>query len=280
MAKGFTVDTDRWQRAKDLFGSALEHEPGQRNAFLAEACGGDESLRREVESLLAVHQDAATTMGGTGLPESGGAMSAPEDLVSGRRIGPYQVNRRIGQGGMAAVYLAIRADDQYKRLVAIKLILPGLDSEDLLRRFRNERQTLAALDHPNIVKLLDGGATEDGLPYLVMDYAEGTPLDEYCDHHKLSIDERLQLFRTVCAAVSYAHQRLVIHRDLKPGNILVCFAPLTKTCRPSSISNSPRMGCGVKAAAVLPLFMRDRPWLRCRIPPFASHPSMPWSRRP
>src|SRR5207244_2137916 len=147
--------------------------------------------------------------------------SPPEAALAGRRLGPYQVIHRIGQGGMAAVYLAIRADDQYKKRVAIKLIPAGLDSEELLRRFRNERQTLAALDHPNIVKLLDGGATEDGLPYLVMDYVEGTPINEYCDAHRLSTTERLELFRKVCTAVSYAHQRLVIHRDLKPANILV-----------------------------------------------------------
>jgi serine/threonine protein kinase/tetratricopeptide (TPR) repeat protein len=129
--------------------------------------------------------------------------------------------QRIGQGGMAMVYLATRADDQYRKCVAIKLILPGLHTDDLLRRFRNERQTLAALDHPNIVKLLDGGEAEDRSPYLVMDYVEGTPITDYCDAHRLSTTERLFLFRTVCDAINYAHQRLVIHRDLKPDNILV-----------------------------------------------------------
>jgi serine/threonine protein kinase/tetratricopeptide (TPR) repeat protein len=204
------VDTDRWQRAKDLFGSALEREPGQRNAFLAEACRGDETLRQEIESLLAAHEEAGTTAG---------AIAA--DSLSGRRIGPYQLIHRIGQGGMAMVYLATRADDQYRKRVAIKLILPGLHTDELLRRFRNERQTLAALDHPNIVRLLDGGETEDRLPYLVMDYVEGTPITDYCHARRLSTAERLLLFRTVCGAISYAHQRLVIHRDLKPGNLLV-----------------------------------------------------------
>jgi Tol biopolymer transport system component len=122
---------------------------------------------------------------------------------------------------MAAVFLAVRADDEYRKEVAVKLVQPGLDSRDLLNRFRNERQTLAGLDHPNIVKLLDGGSTAEGLPFLVMDYVEGSPIDEYCDQHKLSIDERLHLFDKVCAAVQYAHQRMVIHRDLKPSNILV-----------------------------------------------------------
>ena len=204
------MDPDRWQRTKELFGSALAREPADRSAFLAQVCGGDETLRQEVESLLAAHEEAGTTAG-----------SSAKDSLSGRRIGPYQLMHRIGQGGMAMVYLATRADDQYRKCVAIKLILPGLHTDDLLRRFRNERQTLAALDHPNIVKLLDGGEAEDRSPYLVMDYVEGTPITDYCDAHRLSTTERLFLFRTVCSAISYAHQRLVIHRDLKPDNILV-----------------------------------------------------------
>ncbi len=204
------MDPDKWQRAKELFGTALAHEPAERSAFLAQACGGDETLLQEIESLLAAYGEAGTTTG-----------SSAEDSLSGRRIGPYQLMHRIGHGGMAMVYLATRADDQYRKCVAIKLILPGLHTDDLLRRFRNERQTLAALDHPNIVKLLDGGETEDRLPYLVMDYVEGRPITDYCDAHRLSTAERLLLFRTVCGAISYAHQRLVIHRDLKPGNILV-----------------------------------------------------------
>jgi feruloyl esterase len=138
-----------------------------------------------------------------------------------RHLGAYKLVRRIGQGGMAAVFLAVRADDEYSKQVAVKLVQPGLDSRDLLNRFRNERQTLAGLDHPNIVKLLDGGSTSEGLPFLVMDYVEGSPIDEYCDQHKLSVDERLHLFGKVCEAVRYAHQKLVVHRDLKPSNILV-----------------------------------------------------------
>src|SRR3989475_9036648 len=141
--------------------------------------------------------------------------------MRGRRLGPYRVLHEIGHGGMAVVYAALRADDEYRKRVAIKIVRPGFDSEEILRRFRNERQTLATLDHPNIVKLLDGGSTEDGLPYLVMDYVEGVPIDEYCDTHRLSTTERLQLFRIVCAAVQFAHRNQVIHRDLKPATILV-----------------------------------------------------------
>ncbi|PYU09628.1 MAG: serine/threonine protein kinase, partial [Acidobacteria bacterium] len=213
---------ERWEQIKDLFGLALEREPSQRAAFLQEACS-DEEARAEVESLLASHEmaeSAAILLNPlqTSQPEP---VPDSQDTIVGRRIGPYQVIRQIGHGGMAVVYFAVRADDQYRKSVAIKLVRPGLDREDLLRRFRNERQTLATLDHPNMVKLLDGGSTEEGLPYLVMDYVEGVPIDEYCDTHRLSTTERLQLFRAVCAAVHFAHRNQVIHRDLKPANILV-----------------------------------------------------------
>src|SRR5262249_9040606 len=199
-----------------------ERKPGERMAFLQETCGADESLRAEVESLLAEEQNVVTASG----IKEGACVSPPiaapaEDLMIGRRLGAYEIARRIGSGGMAAVYLAARADDQYRKRVAVKLVIPGLDNQEILRRFRTERQTLASLDHPNIVKLLDGGTTEEGLPYLVMDYVEGIPIDEYCDRHNRSTTERLQLFRAVCAAVQHAHEHQVIHRDLKPSNILV-----------------------------------------------------------
>jgi serine/threonine protein kinase/TolB-like protein len=141
--------------------------------------------------------------------------------MAGKRIGAYRILREIGFGGMAVVYLAERADDQYRKRVAIKMLQPGTNKNEILRRFRNERQALAALDHPGIVKLFDGGTTDEGLPYLIMDYVEGVRIDEYCDAHRLSITARLQLFRAVCLAVQYAHETLVIHRDLKPSNILV-----------------------------------------------------------
>src|SRR3989475_10762047 len=147
--------------------------------------------------------------------------SFPGHAMVGKQIGAYRIIRECGHGGMAVVYLAERADREYRKRVAVKMVKPGAGKDDILRRFRNERQTLAALDHPNIVKLLDGGSTEQGLPYLVMEYIEGTPIDQHCDSHRLSISERLRLFRTVCAAVHYAHQNLVIHRDLKPNNIVV-----------------------------------------------------------
>lgn len=178
-------------------------------------------MRAEVESLLASHQNADKFVGMLSQPSVAASFIENQDPWVGRLIGSYRTIRQIGRGGMASVYLGIRADDQYRKHVAIKLVLPGFDNEEILRRFRNERQTLAALDHPNIVKLLDGGNTEEGLPYLVMDYVEGVRIDQYCDVQRLSTTERLQLFRQVCAAVHHAHLNLVVHRDLKPSNILV-----------------------------------------------------------
>ncbi len=140
------------------------------------------------------------------------------------RIGPYRVLREIGRGGMGLVYLATRDDDRFHRRVAIKLIRKGMDSDDILARFEHERQVLAAMNHPNIARLIDGGQTDDGRPYFVVEYVEGLPVDKHCDAHRLKISERLDLFRTVCSAVHYAHQNLVVHRDLKPSNILVTSA--------------------------------------------------------
>jgi serine/threonine protein kinase/tetratricopeptide (TPR) repeat protein len=139
----------------------------------------------------------------------------------GRRIGAYRIERELGRGGMGTVYLAVRADDQYQKQVAIKLIKRGMDTDYVLRRFRTERQILAGLEHPNIARLLDGGTTDDGLPFFVMEHVEGKSITDYADHHRLSALERLKMFRIVCKAVHYAHQHLVIHRDLKPSNILV-----------------------------------------------------------
>ena len=215
----------KWQKIKDVFQFAIELETSQRSSFLDEACRGNNELRSEVERLIGLHDQAGDFIE---TPASDSTLSLPVDLlelhaasVIGRRIGPYQVIKEIGQGGMGAVYLAVRADDQYQKRAAIKLIKAGTDSNSIVRRFRNERQILASLDHPGIAKLLDGGTTEDGLPYFVMDYIEGEPIDEYCDNHKLTTVERLKLFRTVCSAVQYAHQNLVVHRDIKPSNILI-----------------------------------------------------------
>ncbi len=213
---------ERWAKIKELFRSSLDRGAGQRGAFLDEACAGDPTLRQEIESLLACDEQAGNFMQASAV-EGAGALITEDRTRSmiGRRIGPYQVLREIGHGGMGAVYLATRADDEYRKQVAIKVVKRGMDTDAILRRFRNERQILANLDHPHIAKLLDGGTTEDGLSYFVMDYVEGLPIDVYCDTHKLATIERLKLFRSACSAVHYAHQHHVVHRDLKPSNILV-----------------------------------------------------------
>src|ERR1700678_1383228 len=205
---------DKWGQIKELFALALEQDPEERSSFLRQACGGDDSLRNEVESLLSSFDGAASFLEDCPAAD---LVSAQSQAMAGRRVGAYRILREIGHGGMAVVYLGERDDQNYRKQVAIKMVKTGIDTEQVLQRFRNERQTLATLDHSNIVKLLDGGSSEDGSPYLVMEYVEGLPIDEYCDHHRLSIDDRLRLFREVCSAVEYAHGKLVIHRDLKPG---------------------------------------------------------------
>jgi serine/threonine protein kinase/tetratricopeptide (TPR) repeat protein len=209
---------ENWDQVKELFALALERDPAQRSGFLREACAGDDSLRTEIESLLSSFNDAPAFLEDCPAAD---LLSAQSRAIAGRRIGAYRILGEIGQGGMAVVYLGERADLNYRKQVAIKMVKPGIDTERVLDRFRNERQTLAALDHSNIVKLLDGGSSEDGSPYLVMEYVEGLPIDRYCDRNQLSIDDRLRLFREVCSAVQYAHENLVIHRDLKPANILI-----------------------------------------------------------
>lgn len=216
------MSPDRWQQVLEVFNEAVEQPPKQREALVEAACADDIELRREVNLLLETYDDdpdfleepAARVPDVPELPE--------QDTMKGQHVGPYKVLRRLGGGGMGAVYLAIRDDDQYRKYVALKVVKRGMDTEEILHRFRSERQILASLDHPNIARLLDGGMAADGRPYFAMEYVdEGVPLDVYCDQHRLTISERLRLFRTVCAAVHYAHQNLVVHRDLKPGNVLV-----------------------------------------------------------
>lgn len=214
---------ERWEQVGEILERTLALAAMERQQYLATVCGEDVELRREVESLLASHEEAGSkflNMGPVAAQEN--ALAAPRMAIGpGRRIGPYLVLAEIGRGGMGEVYSASRADGQYEKKVAIKLVRSGYDTALILERFRNERQILAGLDHPNIARLLDGGNTDDGIPYLVMELVDGNAIDKYCDAHKLSVTERLELFGQVCGAVQYAHQRLVIHRDLKPNNILV-----------------------------------------------------------
>ncbi|HXU46378.1 MAG TPA: serine/threonine-protein kinase, partial [Thermoanaerobaculia bacterium] len=207
---------ERWQRVQDLLEVAFERSEDERGAFLAESCGEDEALRSEVEAMLALETEL-----GDFIETPVFDLPGDSGLEPGSRLGPYRIVSELGRGGMGAVYLAERADSEYEKKVAIKLLKRGLDTDELIRRFRGERQILARLDHPNIGRLLDGGTTGDGRPYLVMDYVVGRPIDAYCSERNLPLPERLRLFGQVCRAVHFAHQNLVVHRDLKPGNILV-----------------------------------------------------------
>ena len=202
---------------RDLFDRAVELAGAERSALLDRSCQENDALRHEVERLLSAHDRLATVF------------DSPIETVESRRrrpalpefVGPYRILKELGRGGVGAVFLAVRDDDEYRKQVAIKLLKPGTENDEIVRRFRRERQILASIDHPYIAKLLDGGTATDGLPYLAMEYVEGQPIDEYCDAAKLSVTDRLDLFRKVCDAVHFAHQNLVVHRDLKPGNILV-----------------------------------------------------------
>ncbi len=214
--------------ADEIFFQSLDLSGPQRQEFVSRACGSDDVLRAEVESLLNAHRRAGDFLRTPAVPRSSAsdpcdtlARAASAEAWLGRLIGSYRVASVLGTGGMGTVLLAERADEQFQKQVAIKVIRAGMATEDALRRFRIERQVLAQLDHPNIARLIDGGATDDGLPYLVMERVEGIAIDRFCEQRRLSVTERLHLFRKVCAAVQYAHQHLVVHRDLKPGNILI-----------------------------------------------------------
>jgi len=212
------LDSARWNTIQRLFDATLEQPPTAREAWLHEACAGDEDLYREVQSLLNADSDAHSILEGSAVD----AVGLPGELsLEGKLVGVYRIIKQIGVGGMGAVFLAERADGQFEQKVALKLIKRGMDSEEILKRFQGERQILAQLQHPNVARLLDGGMTEEGLPYFTMEYVEGETIDSYCDKRSLTIDERLYLFQTACSAVQYAHRNLVVHRDLKPSNIIV-----------------------------------------------------------
>ena len=217
------IDPGAWKRIEAVFDQALDRPAGERAAFLDRSCTGDPELRRQVQALL----DAAGQANGfledgveaalSELPVGpGGVMLAP-----GHRVGPFRVVREIGRGGMGVVYLAERADGHFEQRVALKLLGSQTALPDLIRRFARERQILAKLEHPNIARLIDGGVSDDSVPYFAMEYVEGRPITEDCDGGRLGVDARLERFLQVCDAVAYAHANLVVHRDLKPGNILV-----------------------------------------------------------
>lgn len=216
------MSSHEYQKVMKIVDVLMDCEPAELEARIRKECSGDESLRREVEKLLAEDKPESSFLEESPLNAlSLLPLAEEEDRFIGKQVGSYRITEEIGRGGMGAVYKAVRADDQYHTEVAIKLIKRGMDTDFVLRRFRNERQILANLNHPHIARLLDGGSTEEGLPYFVMEYIEGEPIDKYSDTQKLSITGRLKLFRAVCSAVQFAHQNLVIHRDLKPSNIIV-----------------------------------------------------------
>lgn len=213
---------NHWQRLNDIFHAAVALPAGERGPFLDGACAENPALRAAVERLISAHERAAGFIELPAMADAGTWLEEETPApVAGWRLGAYRVEREIGRGGMGAVYLAQRADGQYEQQVAIKLIKRGMDTDLVLERFRAERQILASLDHPNIARLLDGGTTDDGRPYFVMEYIEGRPIDEYADARRLTVPERLRLFLQVSGAVAYAHTRRIVHRDIKPVNILV-----------------------------------------------------------
>jgi serine/threonine-protein kinase len=210
---------ERWRQVKAVLEEALELGKEPRARLLDRAGAADPALRREVEELLAGERDdTPLTAAAAGAVVA--AAASPGDI--GARIGPYRLEAEVGRGGMGAVYLARRVDGQYDARVAIKLVRGDIDREQAAARFRLERQYLAALEHPFIARLLDGGVTGDGRLYLVLEYVEGDPIDGYCAARTLGLADRLRLVRRVCSAVEYAHRRLIVHRDLKPRNVLVC----------------------------------------------------------
>jgi serine/threonine protein kinase len=211
-----------WQQVDELFHAALEQPASKRGAWLESRAGLDRAVREEVLSLLAAdqrHDELSAQVPGSDEPR--GELPAGDSPRLGQRFGPYITERLVGSGGMGAVYLARRADGQFDQTVALKLMAPHLAAEEFTRSFRNERQLLAALSHPHIARLLDGGVSSDGDPYLVMEYVEGQLWDRYCADRKLTIEARVRLFLQVCAAVEYSHQNLIVHGDLKPANIMV-----------------------------------------------------------
>ncbi len=217
-----------WDQAQSLFFAAADLPPSERATFLDGSCAGDAELRAEVESLIAADRGSAEVIAGaigseaarvldsqSGVSQTGVSQSGYD------RLGPWRVLRQIGRGGMGAVFLATRDDDEYQKLVAVKVVKRGMDTDEVLERFRHERQILASLDHPFIAHLYDGGSTAEGLPYFVMEYVEGQPVDVFCQARDLDTKARLNLFLKICETVAYAHRNLVIHRDLKPANIFI-----------------------------------------------------------
>ncbi|MBL8185804.1 MAG: serine/threonine protein kinase [Blastocatellia bacterium] len=214
------MNTDNWPRVKEVLHEALEIEPADRPRFLNEL-GLSPEIRSEVESLLSMEHGAAAMMDGSAVEFSKDFIDGADGGMVGKRIGAYRINGELGHGGMGAVYLAERADGKFEQKVALKLLRREMNTGALRRHFEQEREILASLDHPNIARLLNAGTTDEGIPFIAMEFVDGLPIDEYSNVNEIGLKARLELFRVVCSAVEFAHRNLVVHRDLKPSNILV-----------------------------------------------------------
>lgn len=214
------MDAERWEAVQRIFHKALDLPRNRHGQLLAEACGDDPELRREVESLLDAHFADENFLETPAVETASGGADGALDRA-GERIGDYEIVERLGTGGMGDVLLARHETPAFTRTVAIKIVKRGMDTDEVLRRFALERRILATLVHPNIAQLHDAGATDDGRPYFVMEYVDGLRIDDWVRAEKPSTSERLRLFQSICHAVQYAHQNLVVHRDIKPGNVLV-----------------------------------------------------------
>jgi eukaryotic-like serine/threonine-protein kinase len=215
------MKSDRWSLIEEIFQGALEQPPAERKQYVEKACENDKDLLPEIESLLESDTDAESVLRALIADDLKEAAQTSGLSEIGLQLGPYHLVRELDSGGMGIVYLAVRSDDHYFQVVAIKMIRKGHDSPELVHRFRTERQILATLNHPGIGTILDGGETKDGRPYIVMEYVEGQPITLASKSRSLSIRQRIELFRSVCSAVHYAHQKLIIHRDIKPSNVMV-----------------------------------------------------------
>ncbi len=248
------MEQDRWQQIQKIFDEIIDLPPAERDAYLADSCQNDSSLRTEVESLISADQADPGFL--TQTAETNFSLvldEITEDCLIGSQLGVYQLESRIGDGGMGVVYQGRRTDDQFEQVVAVKVVKRGMDTEQVLARFRGERRILASLNHPAICHIYDSGITSDGRPYFVMEYIEGRPLDRYCREESLSLKARLILFVQICDAIHTAHQNLIVHRDLKPGNIMITGSGQVKLldfgiakiiADPNQVNDSPKTHLG------------------------------------